>query len=898
MTRHGGTKKRKNSLNNDIPHSTEMNKSISYSSNSNSSILNSNSSQSNNNKSIYSSPSNKRHKPSKQSNSSNNNIHSHTHSHQSTNSKSSSIIIIENDINDINDINNKPPLSDELFFSTWVECGNLALSLNSNSSTAIKCFQMALNYFPMNNSIMNLLVELLIQNDLIKQNYIGIQNTINFIIKSINKYPNLKNDFELNTKLADYYLLINELEKSHEIIISLMEIDQNNPNVWLILGKCLKKMNLQRDSINAFTNSLYLLPKDLNNLNFIKIARNIHLELVQLAIDDGDLESARNELGSVLSLPKPNDDLTINLITNLSIHLIVSFKKSGNYLNAIWICEIFQSLFPDNQTILLFHSYFLLLVDHSFFNPGLAINFLHKSYHYDPYYTKSNEFFEYINASVGDFLPFLLLSYAYYYTDNFTLSFDSLTVSSRKLINPSYLPIIKNLSKQLYDKCPNESFSKNLNDFIKALDDEKDGIENSNNNNNNNEDDNKDDDIKNNKRNIKKDIDSRKNSNDNDNETKNEFPLHSLNDPIIIDLIMMNTDERVYQFNNIDFKSNINNNTIPFRKNITLDSLINDVKEVPLKVLDIDETKREKFNKLYPVIKLPSTLPINMYIRDNNDNNNNVDDNTKFPITRLPTPVSNPRINTDVVSTAFKSPKVQKSPNNNKIPLPRPKSTENNRMSFNMTPHQSPHVKNITVNKNNNNNNNNNNNININTTNDNSPRTRQNLQGQNNPMYHPGQLHGQLQPPQGQMQQLQGPIQIQGPPPPQYMNYSQQQQQQPPQMMGHIVQMTPMNHMQMGQIPMQMGPMNHMQMPMQMGPMNQMPIQMNPTQMNQMSMQMNPTQINQIPIQMGMQIPMNMGPMSPIPMQPNMINSMGKNIEINNGNDRNIEYVPFTGYYN
>lgn len=407
------------------------------------------------------------------SNISNNKRRKHS-THPKKSLTSSSIMFTGNHTNDTNaPPNNNPPNinTTNLFLNSWLHCGKFALSLNSNYSIAINCFESALRISPTNNDAINLLVDSLTKRDLIYANFNGINSTIDLINSAINYYPELGNDIDLISKLSNNYLLVNEFEKSHSIILNALENNKNSPLLWLSFGKSLHKLNLLGESVDALRNSLNMLPKTLNHENDINIARNIHLELVQILIGDKNLEPARNELNAALSLPPPTDPVETELFASLIKHLIILYQKNGNLLDSLQLCEVTENVLPDEPNILLLHSFFLLMNDKPFFNPNKARRLLHNIIQKDKYYIDSPSIVEFINSKNGDFLPWLQLAECYMYLRYDTIAFDCLEVAIRKIHYPTILPEFKNLTLEILNITNNDLLKTDLNLFINALDD-------------------------------------------------------------------------------------------------------------------------------------------------------------------------------------------------------------------------------------------------------------------------------------------------------------------------------------------------------------------------------------------------------------------------------------------
>lgn len=335
----------------------------------------------------------------------------------------------------------------------WIKCGNLAISMNNNYDIGIKCYQSALTYDPESKCALNGLVDSLVRNDMKLNKSDGILRAIDVLNLTMNKYPEIRNDVSLWVKLSDFYLSINEIEKCHTVLTTALEFAKDDPSLWLILGKCFNRMNIPRDAVNALTNSLYLLPKELIDNNDIDIARSVHLELASVIFNDGDVESAKAELGIVTSLPKPSSENVLKQILELSEKLIIHFFKYGNILNAIWVCESLERIHESNPHMLLLHGYLLLVTDTPSYNILQARRSFITSIRNDPFYQKSNNLMEFFNTSDGDFLPWLLLSECYLSLNYTSIMLDCLQVSIIKCTSKLAIPIIREHCIKLQSLC-------------------------------------------------------------------------------------------------------------------------------------------------------------------------------------------------------------------------------------------------------------------------------------------------------------------------------------------------------------------------------------------------------------------------------------------------------------
>ena len=357
-----------------------------------------------------------------------------------------------------------------LFQTTWINCGKFATELNSNYSIAIKCFESAIKYNPSNLETINLLVDSLVNRDYATGSVNGIKSAIDLINSAMVSYPEIRDDTKLWAKLSGNYLLINDIEKAHSVIQTALEFAKNDPLLWFSLGKCLLKMNALKEAVDALGNASFLLPKELTDDAEVNIARNIHLEMASIALNDRDLNSAKDELGLALSLPAPTDSQSIDMCIAMIRHLVVSFERSNDLVAAAWICEVAESKFSEEPIILLLHSYLLLSPNKSLFNPSKARSLLHNIIQKDRYYIKSDNVVDFIQSSNGDFLPWLLLSKCYDFLENYNIAFDCLEISARKITYPAELPIFRSLANRILEASDNDSLGEDVKAFINALD--------------------------------------------------------------------------------------------------------------------------------------------------------------------------------------------------------------------------------------------------------------------------------------------------------------------------------------------------------------------------------------------------------------------------------------------
>lgn len=365
---------------------------------------------------------------------------------------------------------NFKPISRNLLHSTWLQCGKCAMELNADSAVAIKCFESALRHLPSSSETINLLVDSLVNQCFSKRNVDGIKMAIDLINSAMSSYPEIKSDTKLWFKLSNNYLLVNDFKRSHLVIESALEHNKNDPLLWLGLGKCLLKLNMPKEAVDALTKASYLLPNELVDSAEINISRSVHLEMTQIAINDGNLDSAKDELNSALSLPAPTDSRDLELCTSLVRDLALLFERSDDLITASRICEVAESKVPEEPVILLVHSYLLLSSDKPSFNPTKARSLLHKVIQKDRYYIESDNVVDFIQSANGDFLPWLLLSRCYDFLKYYNIAFDCLEIAARKLKYPTILPFFKTLATEILNASDNTLLTGDVERFLAALD--------------------------------------------------------------------------------------------------------------------------------------------------------------------------------------------------------------------------------------------------------------------------------------------------------------------------------------------------------------------------------------------------------------------------------------------
>lgn len=335
----------------------------------------------------------------------------------------------------------------------WIKCGKLGLELKNAYVISIRCFESALKLDPESTVALNALVDTLVKADVESGKTERILRAIDILNVTMNKYPDIRNDVSLWVKLSNFYLVIDEVEKSHTVLTTALEFSKDDPSLWYILGKCFNKMKLPQDALNALTNALYLLPKELVHEKDINVARSVHLELAFIILNDGDVESAKGELGIVASFPPTTDPEVLQMCSDISERLVLHFFKSGNILNAIWVCQAMERIDNTNIQISLLHGFFLLNPETPFYDVLKARRLFILAIRYDPCYKAASNLLEFFSAHEGDFLPWLLLSECYLYMSYTSVMLDCIHIALTKCTSKLGLPIIRNHCRKLEPMC-------------------------------------------------------------------------------------------------------------------------------------------------------------------------------------------------------------------------------------------------------------------------------------------------------------------------------------------------------------------------------------------------------------------------------------------------------------
>ncbi|KGK36642.1 hypothetical protein JL09_g4198 [Pichia kudriavzevii] len=302
----------------------------------------------------------------------------------------------------------------------------------------------------------------------------GLKMTIDLINSAFSFYPQLKTDLDLNMKLAKCYLYLDDPQAAHLIVDPLLDSHKERPVLYLMLGKVLSHSQTSRSAVEAFTRCLYLLPQDLKEYNDddLNIARETHLQLIQISIEEGNLEPAKHELERFLSLPLTDNKKLNERAVSIMNQLFTQFHNLNNLTTCMWISQTAAKVYPDDYSILILYAYMLLSRNGPYFDPLKAFSIVSKISRLDKEYIKASNILDYIQSDKGDFLPWFMLAETYFYLGEYNISFDLLEVSMRKVRSPFKCNEFSDLAVQLLRSSNDKALIKNIELLLSKFNDQ------------------------------------------------------------------------------------------------------------------------------------------------------------------------------------------------------------------------------------------------------------------------------------------------------------------------------------------------------------------------------------------------------------------------------------------
>ncbi|ONH73683.1 hypothetical protein BOH78_2971 [Pichia kudriavzevii] len=302
----------------------------------------------------------------------------------------------------------------------------------------------------------------------------GLKMTIDLINSAFSFYPQLKTDLDLNMKLAKCYLYLDDPQAAHLIVDPLLDSHKERPVLYLMLGKVLSHSQTSRSAVEAFTRCLYLLPQDLKEYNDddLNIARETHLQLIQISIEEGNLEPAKHELERFLSLPLTDNKKLNERAVSIMNQLFTQFHNLNDLTTCMWISQTAAKVYPDDYSILILYAYMLLSRNGPYFDPLKAFSIVSKISRLDKEYIKASNILDYIQSEKGDFLPWFMLAETYFYLGEYNISFDLLEVSMRKVRSPFKCNEFSDLAVQLLRSSNDKALIKNIELLLSKFNDQ------------------------------------------------------------------------------------------------------------------------------------------------------------------------------------------------------------------------------------------------------------------------------------------------------------------------------------------------------------------------------------------------------------------------------------------
>lgn len=311
---------------------------------------------------------------------------------------------------------------------TWISCGKCANSLGL-VPLAIKSFERAVSQDESNVEALKGLSYALRMNDISLNETTGSQNSIKQLNKSLERYPSISQNPQIFKELAECYLLIGLNEQAHQAIQAAIQLDSNNPSLWLLSAQTMIRTGARSHAANALNHCLSILPDSLSQFSEsdIETARGAHAELAAIAAADGNMDVSTSELTATLSLPPPPLSRMDEHVA-LWCALATAKERAEDIEGAIKVCERAEKAVPYSERISMTHAY-LLLLSSSKDNSSLSISLLNKIVASEPGTEQGQP------SSEGDFLPWFLLGKAYSILSQPRLAYDCYQVALRRASN-------------------------------------------------------------------------------------------------------------------------------------------------------------------------------------------------------------------------------------------------------------------------------------------------------------------------------------------------------------------------------------------------------------------------------------------------------------------------------
>ncbi|CCE81978.1 Piso0_002666 [Millerozyma farinosa CBS 7064] len=314
---------------------------------------------------------------------------------------------------------------DEIAVDTWIAVGNCSITLGLITA-AIKSFEFALGHQPVNAEALRQLSHCLRLQDMQNNEIFGSLSAIEKLTRALEEHKELNNDSGLFKELAECYLTMGFVEEAQQAVQRSMQLDENDPSVWLLNAETLIRKNDRAQAANCLMRCLSMLPESLAQFTpeNIEIARSAHAELAAISAADGNIELSIAELTVTLSLPPPPLS-RIDEHFALWCALATAKERTNDIQGALRACEGAESILGDSPRILMTHAY-LLLIDYSQENAEKAIKVTQKIIDAENVSESSSE---------GDFLPWYLMGKAYSILGSPRLAYDCYQVALRRASN-------------------------------------------------------------------------------------------------------------------------------------------------------------------------------------------------------------------------------------------------------------------------------------------------------------------------------------------------------------------------------------------------------------------------------------------------------------------------------
>ncbi|CDK26448.1 unnamed protein product [Kuraishia capsulata CBS 1993] len=186
---------------------------------------------------------------------------------------------------------------------TWITCGRCA-SLMGNFEQSIKCFDLALHHQPNNFMALIGLLSGLKNLDIVQNTMENTTKAIDLISRFVSQFPELSEFPSIWKESAECFDRLNMLEQTSVSLGNAINLDPNNPDLWLLSSKNMVKTGNLTGAAQILQQTMMGLPSmNLGSKLTWELTQKCHLQFANIALLQQDLAKTAQELELALSFP-------------------------------------------------------------------------------------------------------------------------------------------------------------------------------------------------------------------------------------------------------------------------------------------------------------------------------------------------------------------------------------------------------------------------------------------------------------------------------------------------------------------------------------------------------------------------------------------------------------------